>query len=404
MKVAAALLWVSLERGMTLTTRDATETSVSVNASPDEPETYDPEDIEVREWMGADGMAIIEKEIAAGHAALSTSLQAIDRLFGARQSGVSPTPISTICETIGVKTQACGRVGEYLGRLANVDTRVSVKVPKFAAYVPCDVLFATSLRKLCELPANGPSLVYRADICKALASAPHVIGEGHALFKFGDRRDASACFPTFYKTRLMKKRDDNYVLLDLNHGRHWGPMNKVADADIPWASKSATLVWRGVSTGTCDTGAVNSRMMLCNKWYSSTDSRIDVGITAVAQNCNLAGRYMKPAKSMEQLLTTKYHLLVNGNDKPSGLNWVLLSNSVPFMVEPDIESWLLEASLKPWEHYIPIKPDFSDLSEKVDWAVQNDGEAERIAKAGKEYVQQFGTTEEEMAVQAAALA
>jgi len=404
MKAVAALLCVSLERGMTLTTREVAEDGVSVNASPDGSEEHDPEDIEVLQWMGTDGMAIVEKEIAAGHAALSSSLQAMGELFGARKSGVKPMPVSTICETIGVDTHACGRVEEYLGRLANVTDRMSVKVPKFARSVPCDVLFATSLSDLCKLPASVPAQVYRADICKAFASAPQAIGEGHALFKFGDRRDASACYPTFYKTRLLKKRDDNYVLLDLNHGRHWGPMKKVADADIPWASKNATLVWRGVSTGKCDTGAKNSRMMLCKKWYNSTDSRIDVGMTDVVQNCHLARRYKKHGMSMKSLLTSKYHLLVNGNDKPSGLNWVLLSNSVPFMVEPDIESWLLEASLKPWEHYIPIKPDFSDLSTKVDWAVQNDAEAERISKAGQEYVQQFGTTAEEMAVQAAVLA
>lgn len=181
-------------------------------------------------------------------------------------------------------------------------------------------------------------------------------------------------------------------------------MSEVADADTPWASKDATLVWRGTSTGKCDTNAINSRMMLCKKWFKSDDPRIDVGMTQIVQRCTKATPYKKPKKSMKTLLKSKYHLIVNGNDKATGLNWALLSNSVPFMVEPDVESWLLEASLKAWEHYIPIKPDFSDLSDKVDWAERNDGEAERIAKAGREYVQQFGTVKEEMAVQAAVLA
>jgi hypothetical protein len=406
MKAVVALLWVTVERGITLTTRGATEGSVRVNAGPDAlDEDYDPEDIELQQWMGPEGMAIVEKEIAAGHSALSTNLQTIGGLFGARKSGTNPMPISTFCEPLRLSMPACERVGAYLGRLANVDERVSLKVNKFEnVRVPCDVLFAISLRDMCRLPALGASGVYRQDICKAFTLAPDVIGNGHALFKFGDRRDKSVCFPAFYKTRLMSKRDDNYVLLDLNHGRHWSPMKNVASADIPWASKNATLVWRGVSTGRCDTGAENSRMMLVHKWFKSSDSRIDVGMTQVVQNCNIASAYKKGEKSMAGLLKSKYHLLVNGNDKPSGLNWVLLSNSVPFMVEPDIESWLLEASLKAWEHYIPIKPDFSDLSDKVDWAEQNDGEAERIAKAGREYVQQFGTVKEEMAVQAAVLA
>jgi hypothetical protein len=142
-------------------------------------------------------------------------------------------------------------------------------------------------------------------------------------------------------------------------------------------------------------------MMLCAKWFASSDSRVDVGFSSVVQLCTAAQRYMKPEMSLEALLRAKYVLVVNGNDKASGLSWALASNSVPFMVEPDIESWLLESSLKAWEHYVPIKPDFSDLSSHIDWAVKNDGAAERIAKAGAEYAQQFSNAETETNIAAA---
>jgi len=405
MKAAVALLLVAVERGVALTTRGAAEGGVRVDAGPDaSDEEYGPEDIELQEWLGPEGLTTAEEEVAAAHAALSTSLQAMGTLLGARQSGAHPMPISEICGTIGLSTQACERVGAYLGRLANVSERVSLRVPKFATRIGCDRLLATSLLGLCKLDADGSAQVYRKDVCAAFVSAPALLSNGNALFKFGDRKGQNMCFPTFVKTRLVSQRDDNYALLDLNHARHWSPMAKVAQADSQWAEKKAKLVWRGVSTGTCDTKAINSRMMLCDKWFNSSDPRIDVAMTEVVQGCYGASKYRKGAASMEQLLKFKYHLVVNGNDKASGLNWVLLSNSVPVMVEPDIESWLLESSLKAWEHYIPIKPDFSDLGEKVNWAVENDVEVERIAKAGAEYVQQFGTLTQEMAVEAAVLA
>merc|ERR1719310_174158 len=120
-------------------------------------------------------------------------------------------------------------------------------------------------------------------------------------------------------------------------------------------------------------------MMLCKKWFHTSPSVIDVGFNEIVQDCSAASQYMKPTMSMLTMLQSKYILVVNGNDKATGLNWALASNSVPFMVEPDVESWLLESSLKAWEHYVPIEADFSDLSSQVDWAVANDGAAERIA-------------------------
>jgi|APGre2960657444_1045066.scaffolds.fasta_scaffold160485_2 hypothetical protein len=30
-------------------------------------------------------------------------------------------------------------------------------------------------------------------------------------------------------------------------------------------------------------------------------------------------------------------------------------------------SWLMEDRLEPWVHYVPVAPDFSNLTEAVDW-------------------------------------
>lgn len=40
-------------------------------------------------------------------------------------------------------------------------------------------------------------------------------------------------------------------------------------------------------------------------------------------------------------------------------------------------------ALKPWKHYIQLKGNLSDPVEKVEWAQENDGEAEKTAKEGQ---------------------
>ena len=48
------------------------------------------------------------------------------------------------------------------------------------------------------------------------------------------------------------------------------------------------------------------------------------------------------------------------------------------------EDWVSN-QLIPNEHYIKVKPDLSDLIEKLEWANKNDSEAKRIAQNGKEF-------------------
>ena len=105
----------------------------------------------------------------------------------------------------------------------------------------------------------------------------------------------------------------------------------------------------------------------------------------------------------EDHLKAKYIMVVNGNDKASGLNWVMASNSVPFMTRPTIESWMLESSLNAGEHYVEIEPDFSDLVPKLDWATANPSAVERIAKASSEYMRKFFNRDKEANINGAVL-
>lgn len=93
--------------------------------------------------------------------------------------------------------------------------------------------------------------------------------------------------------------------------------------------------------------------------------------------------------SMEECLEHKYLLSLEGNDVASGLKWMMASNSCVLMPPPSVESWFCESLLEPWKHYVPVKPDLSDLEQKVEWCQKNDKVAEEIARAGQEFARAF---------------
>lgn len=63
----------------------------------------------------------------------------------------------------------------------------------------------------------------------------------------------------------------------------------------------------------------------------------------------------------------KYQLTVDGDT----CAWVrflyqMLSGSVPLKVETSKIEWFYK-DIQPWVHYVPVKEDFSDLLENIEW-------------------------------------
>ena len=46
-----------------------------------------------------------------------------------------------------------------------------------------------------------------------------------------------------------------------------------------------------------------------------------------------------------------------------------------------LQQWFYD-DLIPWENYVPVAPDMSDLMSKISWLIKNDSEAQRIGRAG----------------------
>lgn len=73
----------------------------------------------------------------------------------------------------------------------------------------------------------------------------------------------------------------------------------------------------------------------------------------------------------------KYILYVEGHSAAYRLGFMLSTNSLVLYVESKFKMWL-DQFIKPNEHYIPIKGDYSDLAEKIEWCKKNDDKVKKI--------------------------
>jgi hypothetical protein len=145
--------------------------------------------------------------------------------------------------------------------------------------------------------------------------------------------------------------------------------------DIKWEDKKNIMFWRGGIHGfgykEYDSEGRCQRQMLVDLKFEWLDA--------------------KPSytTSKKEILNYKYQIDIDGEVNAwSGLWWKLYSNSVVFKVNSHYEQWYYN-DMKEWEHYIPIKPDLSDIEEKYKWAIENDEKCKQIAENGKKFADQL---------------
>lgn len=64
----------------------------------------------------------------------------------------------------------------------------------------------------------------------------------------------------------------------------------------------------------------------------------------------------------------------------TNLKWAMHSNSVVISPALHYETWFMEGTLRGGEHFIEVKPDFSDLEEKIDYYLTHENEAQEIQR------------------------
>ncbi|MEN9343682.1 MAG: protein O-glucosyltransferase 2 [Chlamydiota bacterium] len=157
----------------------------------------------------------------------------------------------------------------------------------------------------------------------------------------------------------------------------------------PWKKKHSLVFWRGASTGAMLSlenylQVPRVQLVLLSQQYKAW---LDASFTFICQADEsvekVLKQYTKPHQSMQSHFAYKYLIDVDGNSCTySRCRWILLSNSVLLKQASSNIQWYYKA-LVPYQHFIPVKQDLSDLPEVYAWLKSHDKEAKRVAKEGK---------------------
>ena len=181
----------------------------------------------------------------------------------------------------------------------------------------------------------------------------------------------------FFETRGYQKQRDQF-----------------RNARVPWADRSNLIQWRGSLNGNglriansdlIGNGMVNQRLRLA---YACKDTDIDFKFI----DQNDANEMLKKEGiwgarvAATTWLNHKYAIDVDGHSNAwDNLYHRMLFGCCVLKVDSQVgfRQWYYP-KLKPFEHFVPIKADLSDLREQVDWVSSHPKEAEAIARAGCE--------------------
>lgn len=207
--------------------------------------------------------------------------------------------------------------------------------------------------------------------------------------------------PTFVKSRSIKNSLKS-ILLPLEDLYIPSFYKKILNDDICFSKKKNNCVWRGSNSGDFFFNKLNriSRKNLVLKYYDHKTFNIGLSNAKykAPKNYKLSFNIKDNIKSnltIKEQLTYKYIISVEGNDFATNLSWIMLSNSVPIMPQPLVETWKMERKLIPYIHYIPLKNDCSDLETQITWCNNNLDKCEEIAFMSKVYVLQFFNNDKE---------
>ncbi len=198
------------------------------------------------------------------------------------------------------------------------------------------------------------------------------------MFKFGDIIDKQA-YPSIVKSRPLCDDNENSVLLNLNKVRHF----LFVKDRVPFERKQNRVIFRG------EIAHKPRRIEFLEKHYHTP--LVDAGSVGPI----LKEEWNRSKLSILEHLQFKFIMALEGNDVASNLKWIMSSNSIAVMPKPTCETWFMEGLLIPNYHYIEIKPDYSDLEERLQYYIDNPDQARIIVKNAQDWVAQFSNIKRE---------
>lgn len=166
--------------------------------------------------------------------------------------------------------------------------------------------------------------------------------------------------------------------------------------DMPWGERKETAVFRGASTGCGVTIDTNPRLKLA--YISATTETkegeiplLDAGITKwntrprklstspYLQSIDITniGFDLVSRLTMVEQSTYKYIVNVDGHVSAFRLSIELGMGSVILLAKSQWKMWYSDM-LVPYEHYVPVNDDLSDLLSQIRWCRDNDEKCQQI--------------------------
>ncbi len=172
------------------------------------------------------------------------------------------------------------------------------------------------------------------------------------------------------------------------------------DAEPELDQKQPTVFWRGALRGFSTFGGTHSNVKTVIKWFF--EGKIDKELLLahlrtvpryafVSRYCGMdgfdvgfkqppefahyleipeIGQYETSFAGPAQQRLAKYLVSVQGTDVGSSFGWQVGTRSV---LLKEAYGWevFFDCHFRPWEHFVPVASDFSDVAEKVSWCEEN---------------------------------
>jgi hypothetical protein len=175
-----------------------------------------------------------------------------------------------------------------------------------------------------------------------------------------------------------------------------------ATKPISWAKRDPTIVWRGSTTGagTVASDAMGpeqteliqrTRMCLLLRGQSGIDAKFATVVQDATRE--LARAQLKAARIFGERIDAlswdarKFAIDIDGNSNAwSNLFTRLLLGCCVIKIGSKLgfRQWYYDG-LRPWEHFVPVAPDMTDLIEKIEWCRTHEQACKEIAGNGQRF-------------------
>ena len=219
----------------------------------------------------------------------------------------------------------------------------------------------------------------------------------------------SMCNSDNFADVLIPTHED-WSRVQLNDNKYFpkSHINFLYNFNTNWESKKSIAVFRGSSTGSGIDIETNQRLKVSymsyleNEINKSMEPYLDAGITKwnVRPKKFMNSEYLQTIDvnklpfslvkklSPEEQSNYKYIIHIDGHVSAFRLSYELNMNSVILLVKNEWKIWYSDM-LVPFEHYIPIKEDLSDLIDKINWCRMNDDKCKKIALNAKKFYDMY---------------